>query len=230
MIQKMLLYLLLICPMFLMAQRGTIKPDIKPNSTSIKTLPILPENTKEWQIDGKLINCMDSIYKCYLIKENGETKSIVKEDLLNFLPEENYTYTIWVKEELKPTPVSSFVSIYIYTLDKIISKKLKGTNKEIAVQNTNDYTAIPTVLDDKDKKEATATDVTNTTTDTTTIISSAKPFVTNFPQGVAPSETEKTAALKEEVDTLKKQLKELRKQMETMQMQIDLQLQMILKK
>ncbi len=116
---KILFIFLVLSPYFLMAQKGIIKPDLKPQGTAVS----LPDDVKIWQVDDKLVNCLDSNKRCYVVKENSVNKTVFADDVYGFFYEEGNKYTITVKQVLKTPPVSTFAGIYIYRLVKIISKK-----------------------------------------------------------------------------------------------------------
>jgi hypothetical protein len=239
---KNLIFAILIClPFFLMAQKGEIKPD---KITSEKTTPF-PEDFKLWTIEEYLLNCPDSLNKCYVIKENNNTKKIPQEDVYDFPYEEGYKYTVWVREELKSPPINPKSGIYNYILVKIVSKKLMH-------KKTKPVTTESNITEQKPVSK-------NTDTLSTTLIakpktgSVIKPETFVKPKTVAESNKEpvKTATVKvekekpvidkvtqpyaddllrEDVELLKKQVRELKKQVDVMKLIIDMQMQLLQKK
>ncbi|MBP6659575.1 MAG: DUF4377 domain-containing protein [Chitinophagales bacterium] len=205
MIKKFCL-IVLFFPVLLFAQRGTLKPDVKPE-ISIKTIDAkitIDDDIKTWQVSDGLFVCGDTSDFCYEVKENGITKMIHQKDVFGFFFEDGNKYTITVKEELKKPPLSADETIYTYTLVKIISKK----PVEI-------YSAIPSVIE----KENIPT--VDKTTPVNLPISSAQ---TDAPSTLFESK------LQDEITAMKKQIKDLKQQIETMQLQLDMQLQLLLKK
>lgn len=201
--KKLILFLLVYCPVILFAQKGTIIPDIKPQASSST-----PPDIKVWNIDDYLLDCMDSTSKCYLIKENGANKTVPVNDVSNFVFEEGNKYTVWVKEELKTPPISANAGIYTYTVTKIISKK----------QSTIE---IPVVSKNEIQKEA--TDI--------PVETSVKPAATADKQVYYVTKSTPTEEqLTNDVAELKKQIRELKKQVEVMQLQLEMQLKLVDKK
>ena len=202
--KKTVLFILLCFPVFLVAQKGTIIPDVKPQAVAST-----PSDTKTWIVEDYLLSCLDSSSKCYLIKENGVNKTVPVSDVYDFSFEAGNRYTVWVKEELKTPPISAFTGIYNYRVIKIVSKKAVFA----------DASDIPTV--------SAKTPVTPVITPIVTVNEAA-------PAVIAPVENNDNAAerakVDEEIKALKKQVSDLKKQLEVIQLQLDMQLQLFLKK
>jgi len=207
--KKFILILIITLPFFAVAQKGVIKPDTKPSTPANTTIKnnnaSLPNDIKIWVIEENAVSCIDSVSKCYVVNENGITKTISQNDIFNFFYEEGYKFTVWVKEELKTPPIPVSSGNYNYTVVKTVSKKLIDKNNA----SSNAYTEIPTVSK-KDKY----------------IISNAATDITTTEVAVTNNDN----ALRDDVELLKKQVKELKKQVEVMQLMIDMQLQLIQKK
>jgi hypothetical protein len=160
-------------------------------------------------MEDYLLNCLDSVSKCYLIKENGVNKTVPVNDVYDFVFEEGNKYTVQVKEELKTPPISAFTGIYNYRVIKIVSKKAVFA----------DASDIPTV--------SAKTLVTPVITPVVTVNEVA-------PAVIAPVENNNNAAerakVDEEIKALKKQVSDLKKQLEVIQLQLDMQLQLFQKK
>ncbi|HUM50360.1 MAG TPA: DUF4377 domain-containing protein [Chitinophagales bacterium] len=211
MIKKFCL-IVLFFPVLLFAQRGTLKPDVKPE-ISIKTIDAkitIDDDIKTWQVSDGLFVCGDTSDFCYEVKENGITKMIHQKDVFGFFFEDGNKYTITVKAALKKPPLSADETIYTYTLVKIISKK--------PVEN---YALIPTETTTENKFSTISKDA-----NSIPIVTDQQTIVTPVPPATTSTETK----LQEEISALKKQLKDLQKQIETMQLQLDMQLQLFLKK
>ena len=198
--KKTVLFILLCFPVFLVAQKGTIIPDVKPQAVAST-----PSDTKTWIVEDYLLSCLDSSSKCYLIKENGVNKTVPVSDVYDFAFEAGNRYTVWVKEELKTPPISAFTGIYNYRVTKIVSKKAIFA----------DASDIPTV---------------SAKTPVTPIIpvNEAAPAVI-APVENTDNAAER-AKVDEEIKSLKKQVSDLKKQLEVIQLQLDMQLQLFLKK
>lgn len=197
----------------LFAQRGTLKPDVKPqapvNISDSKKNITSDADEKTWQVSDGLFVCGDSSNFCYEVKENGVSKMIKQKDVSGFFFEDGYKYIITVKEEMKKAPIAVDESIYAYTLIKVISKK--------PVEN---FASIPVASSGENKANDISKDAKNipVVADQTTIVAPASPTNNN------------ESKLLEEITTLKKQLKDLQKHVETMQLQLDMQLQLFNKK
>lgn len=136
MIKKSFFLFIVFWPVFVFAQKGTIIPDTKPQSSSVNTA----NETKTWMIEDYLLDCKDTT-KCYLVKENGINKTVPVEDIYNFDYQEGLKYTVSVKEELKTPPISATAGIYKYKVIKIISKTepiSATTNTPVTVSTTNE--------------------------------------------------------------------------------------------
>lgn len=200
--KKTLLYFLLFCPVFLFAQKGTIIPDVKP-----QTVTSTPSDTKTWIVEDYLLSCLDSSSKCYLIKENGANKTVPVNDVYDFAFEAGNKYTVWVKEELKTPPISAFSGIYNYRVTKIVSKKAVFA----------DASDIPTV--------SVKTPVTPVVNPVVQVSEAA--IITPAENNDNAAER---AKVDEEIKALKKQMSDLKKQLEVIQLQLDMQLQLFQKK
>lgn len=181
------------------AQKGTIIPDVKQQSNIQNTADV--DGMKTWIMEDYLLNCLDSISKCYLIKENGINKTVPQEDVYDFVFEPGFKYTLLVKEELKVPPVNAFTGIYNYTVLKIISRRQISTDNstEPITKNQNSSGNASTIP------------------------------VTENPK-VYVGATDNTPDLFDEVQSLKKQVKDLKQQLEIVKMQLDLQFQLFQKK
>lgn len=181
------------------AQKGTIIPDIK-QQTNIQSTSDA-DGVKTWIMEDYLLNCLDSISKCYLIKENGINKTVPQEDVYDFVFEPGFKYTLLVKEELKAPPVNAFTGIYNYTVLKIISRR----------QASPDNSTEPITKNQNSSGNASNIPVTE----------NPKVYV---------GATENRPDLFDEVQSLKKQVKDLKQQLEIVKMQLDLQFQLFQKK
>lgn len=169
-------------PLFIFAQKGVVVPDVKAPATTIVTKNNLPSDIKTWIIEENLVNCIDTLTKCFVVKEDGITKSVSEEDVFDFIYEDGYRFTILVKEELKTPPISLNAGNYTYTLYKIISKKLIDKN------SSTSYTDIPTV---------TKNEITSKTDD-----NNPETPITNY----EAASKEEVFSLKKQVRDLKKQV------------------------
>ncbi|MBK6275867.1 MAG: hypothetical protein IPF58_14795 [Saprospirales bacterium] len=122
----------------LIAQRGTIQPEIKQENpvknTSTSTVVknnVSSENIIVWQISENLKSCSDSGILCFEVVENGVSKTVSQNDVFGFYYELGNRYTISVKKEIKTPPVKINSDIYNYFLEEIISKQLIFEYKKI---------------------------------------------------------------------------------------------------
>lgn len=198
--KKTVLFILLCFPVFLVAQKGTIIPDVKPQAVAST-----PSDTKTWIVEDYLLSCLDSSSNCYLIKENGVNKTVPVNDVFDFAFEAGNRYTIWVKEELKTPPISAFTGIYNYRVIKIVSKKAVFA----------DASDIPTV--------------TVKTPVTPIIQTNDAPAAVIVPVENNENAADR-AKVDEEIKALKKQVSDLKKQLDVIQLQLDMQLQLFQKK
>ncbi|HRH57962.1 MAG TPA: hypothetical protein PLS10_09930 [Chitinophagales bacterium] len=184
---------------FIFAQKGTIIPDVKQQSNTQNSADV--DGLKTWIMEDYLLDCLDSISKCYLIKENGINKTVLLEDVYDFVFEPGFKYTLLVKEELKAPPVNAFTGIYNYTVLKIISRR------QISADNSTE----PITKNQNSSGNASTIPVTE----------NPKVYV---------GATDNTPDLFDEVQSLKKQVKDLKQQLEIVKMQLDLQFQLFQKK
>lgn len=184
---------------FILAQKGTIVPDVKSQTNTQGVSDA--DGLKTWIMEDYLLNCLDSISKCYLIKENGINKTVPLEDVYDFVFEPGFKYTLLVKEELKAPPVNAFTGIYNYTVLKIISRR------QISADNSTE----PITKNQNSSGNASTIPVTE----------NPKVYV---------GATDNTPDLFDEVQSLKKQVKDLKQQLEIVKMQLDLQFQLFQKK
>ncbi len=175
------------CPVLLFAQKGTLKPEIKSESNTSRTNGI-----RTWMLEDYLLNCKDSLNKCYLVKENNMYKTVPRNDVSEFFYEEGYEYILLVKEEAKKTSTST----NSYTVQKVVSKKMT-TNATSPEPTTTMKIATSTL-----NKENTNTSVVNEKKD------------------VQVSDVKTIAYLKYEIEVLKEQIIALKKQVDAMQLQL----------
>lgn len=134
--KKFIILLLCYIPISLLAQKGTIKPVEKQPASSV-TVPKQQNDMKTWIVDANYSTCIDSVTLCYIIKEDGETKSVPKTEVFFFDYEEGYIYTILVKPELKAPPITAYTGIYNYIVEKVISKKPATVKPSFPVSETS---------------------------------------------------------------------------------------------
>lgn len=193
---KKLILILMICfPIILLAQKGTIVPDIK--QTTNTTVSANTDGTKTWFVQDYLVNCLDTTKKCYLVKENGINKSVPQDDVYDFVFEDGFKYTLQVKEEVKPPPVNAFDGIYNYVVVKIISKKDK----------LSDASSVPTVTKNTAGNKSSE------------IPTPDKPNVYVSPETATPEVLEEIQVLKKQIKDLKKQVDVMQLQLD-MQFQL----------
>ncbi|HQV77496.1 MAG TPA: hypothetical protein PLJ42_03920 [Chitinophagales bacterium] len=195
--------LFLFLPFTILAQKGIRIPEVKSTSKSINT----NENyIKTWTIKSSILKCMDSL-SCYSILENGIQKTIPIQDVSNFIFEDGYEYIVQVKQKLKEAPIQVFEDIYLYSVIKLVQKKII----------TSDASSIPVVTKDElqTNKQEPITPPVNSTNATNTI------YYTN------PESPITVSSLQNEVNDLKMQLKDFKKRLETMQLQLELQYKLL---
>lgn len=109
---------------------------------SIKKTQTLPKDVQVWTIDAVRAKCEGvTTQNCLLVKKPGEKDfNLFYDNIQGFNFEEGYVYTLWVKTEMKTPPIPADVSIYNYTLAKIVSKKPVSRYNNT---NTNNNTKPP---------------------------------------------------------------------------------------
>ncbi len=129
---------------YLLAQssKGSTKSNAKkPATASTK----LPPNTSVFYIDAERAKCEGvTTMQCLMVKKQGQKEyELFYDNIEGFNYEEGYTYTIWVREELKSPPIAADESLFKYVYVKTVSKK--SVNPSASTTNASSTSSTPSL-------------------------------------------------------------------------------------